>query len=85
VGHAARAAGRVGAVAFSLPPHWVASSGSSTAMMMSATVTLSARRASCSRRPGRGSIRRSRGGAACRTAAPGRTGNRLALADAGQA
>jgi hypothetical protein len=30
---------------FSLPPHWVASSGSSTAMMMSATVTLSARRA----------------------------------------
>ncbi len=59
---------------FSLPPHCVASSGSSTAMMMSATEIVVGRpRPACSRRPGRARCRPARAGAACRTAAPGRT------------
>ena len=59
---------------FSRPPHCVASIGSSTATMMSATETCSARLArGCSRRPGRARCRPGRGGAACRTVARGRT------------
>ena len=58
---------------FSLPAHCVASSGSSTAATMSATVTWTSAAQGCSRRPGPRTLETSEArGAACRRAAPDR-------------